>query len=96
MFIHFSDSYPNLILEVGYIYIYIYIYISYIFPWIAILRHPIPSHPIPPSSGRSVLEIRAAAAVEDEAHGFAALRRADLLADVLLRLAGQVARSEVS
>mmetsp|Transcript_14907 Transcript_14907/g.32897 ORF Transcript_14907/g.32897 Transcript_14907/m.32897 type:complete len:246 (-) Transcript_14907:761-1498(-) len=33
-----------------------------------------------------VLEIRAAAAVEDEAHGFAALRRADLLADVLLRL----------
>ena len=49
-----------------------------------------------PSSGRSVLEIRAAAAVEDEAHGFAALRRADLLADVLLRLAGQVARSEVS
>ena len=56
----------------------------------AILRHPSTHPPLPAPETqplRGVLEIRTAAAVEDEAHGFAALRRTDLLADVLLRLA---------
>ena len=62
--------------------------------WVVIppCSRPIPIlFPSPPSI--CVLEIRAAATVEDEAHGFAALRRANLLADVLLRLARRRLRS---